>query len=90
MGNPVYVWWTLLVLWVSITVAWFIFQPIVQGIMDNMAIHCTTSESQTVLSSLRFAWYAWPILLVVFSLIWVFTHSQKPNWESQQEYYGVG
>jgi hypothetical protein len=88
MGSPAWIWYQLLALWFVVTVVWFIFQPVVQGIMDGIAPYCTNSESLTVLSGVRFTWNAVPILVVVFSLIWVFTHAQKPSWESEREYYG--
>lgn len=88
MGSPSYIWYNLLALWFITTVIWFIFMPVVNGIMDALSSYATTVESQYVLASLKFAWDATPVLVVIFSLIWAFVNAQKPNWESEQYYYG--
>lgn len=82
----VLVWIVAITLIFSISLSWYVSQPIILGVSRSINSSVTTSQGRNVVTAIEYVSYAWGPILIVFVLLWAVVSSQHRDVES--EIYG--
>ena len=82
----VMVWVVAITLIFTVSLSWYISQPIVLGVSRGLNSSITSSQGKLVATGVEYVSYAWGPLLIMFVLLWAIISSQKRDIES--EVYG--
>lgn len=80
------VWVVAIILVFSVSLSWYVSQPIVLGVSRGIGSSITSSQGKLVATGVEYVSYAWGPLLIIFVLLWAIISSQKYDRES--EIYG--
>ena len=78
----VMVWVVAITLIFSISISWYISQPIVLGVSRGLNSSITSSQGKNVATAVEYVSYAWGPLLIMFVLLWAIISSSKKDIES--------
>jgi len=78
----VQVWVVAIILVFSVSLSWYVSQPIILGVSRGLSSSITTSQGQLVATGVEYVSYAWGPLLNIFILLWAVISSSKQDIES--------
>jgi len=82
----VQVWIVAIILVFTISLGWYVSQPIVLGVSRGLNSSITSPQGRLVATGVEYVSYAWGPLLMMFVLLWAVISSSKYDQES--EVYG--
>jgi len=82
----VMVWIVTIILIFTISLGWYVSQPIVIGVSRGLKSSITDANGKLVATAVEYVSYAWGPILNIFVLLWAVISSQKRDVES--EIYG--
>lgn len=82
----VQVWIVAIILIFTISLGWYVSQPIVLGVSRSLESSIAPGQGRLVATGVEYVSYAWGPLLIIFILLWAIVSSSKKDIES--EIYG--
>lgn len=80
------VWLTASVLIFSISIGWYVSQPVVIGVARGVNSTITNQQGRNVATFVEYASFLWGPIVILFILLWAVISSQRRDVES--EIYG--
>ena len=79
----VLVWAVAITLIFTISLGWYISQPVVVGIARGLNSTYTTQNQRNISTTIEYVSYLWGPLFIIFILLWAVINSQREDVESQ-------
>ena len=79
----VLVWIVTIILIFTVSLGWYVSQPIVLGVSHGLASSITSSQGKLVARSVEYVSYVWGPILILFILLWAIISSQRRDITSE-------
>lgn len=82
----VMVWIVAITLIFTVSVGWYVSQPIILGVSRGLNSSITNPNGRNIVTAIEYVSFAWGPILILFVILWAVISSQRRDIES--EIYG--